>query len=247
MIAMSLGCLGEMVGYIGRIMLYNNAYDNLGFQIQICCLIISPAFVSGAIYLTLKHIVLSFGTAWSRLRPSLYTWVFISADIFSLVLQGAGGGIAATADPGASLQDVGTNLMIAGVIFQVVCLVFFGYFLGEYTVRTHRHRNELSADSMKLFHDTKFRCFAAGLILAFTTVFARCVYRIPELTGGWGSELMRKEADFIALEGVMIVIAVGALTVFHPGFCFPALANTIGSKKSKSVSEGSDIDMVDRA
>lgn len=247
MIAMSLGCVGEMIGYIGRIMLYNNAYDELGFQIQICCLIISPAFISGAIYLTLKHIVLSFGTAWSRLGPNWYTWIFIGCDIFSLVLQGAGGGIAATADPGTSMQDVGTNLMIAGVIFQVVCLAFFGYFLAEYTIRTRRHRNELSVESTSLFHDTKFRCFAGGLLLAYITVFTRCVYRIPELTGGWRSELMRNEAEFIALEGVMIVIAAAALTIFHPGYFFPALANTIGSKKSKSVSEDSSIAMMDRA
>lgn len=121
MIAMSLGCLGEVVGYVGRIMMYNNVYDTLGFQIQICCLIISPAFVSGAIYLTLKHIVLSFGTGWSRLRPSLYTWIFISGDIFSLVLQGAGGGIAATADPGDSFQDVGTSKLTSTLIAPTSC------------------------------------------------------------------------------------------------------------------------------
>lgn len=30
MIALGLGCLGEMIGYIGRIMLHNNVYDELG-------------------------------------------------------------------------------------------------------------------------------------------------------------------------------------------------------------------------
>jgi hypothetical protein len=73
------------------------------------------------------------------------------------------------------------------------------------------------------------------------------VYRIPELTGGWGSELMRDEPEFIVLEGVMIVIAVGALTIFHPGYCFPVLGNTIGQKKNaaraKSV-EDSDVEMM---
>jgi hypothetical protein len=202
-------------------------------------LIISPAFVSAGIYLTLKHIVLEFGDGWSRLRPNWYTWIFIGADILSLLLQGAGGGTAATADDGSSLQDVGTNLMIAGVIWQVVCLGGFGYFLVEYGVRTYRHAHELSAESMRIFRSTRFRCFMAAIAIAFVTIFARCVYRIPELTGGWGNELMRNEAEFIVLEGVMIVIAVLVLTVFHPGFCFPALGNTIGKgKKSKSGAKG---------
>jgi hypothetical protein len=218
-----------------------------GLFFRICCLIISPAFVSGGIYLTLKHIVLSFGESWSRLKPVWYTRIFIAGDLFSLVLQGAGGGIASTADAGSTMQDVGTDLMIAGVIFQVVILSVFGYLLAEYTLRTYRRRDQLSAQAMSLFHKTSFRCFAGAIIAAFIGIFVRCVYRIPELTGGWGSELMRDEPEFIVLEGVMIVIAVGALTIFHPGYCFPVLGNTIGQKKNaaraKSV-EDSDVEMM---
>jgi hypothetical protein len=246
-IALCLGCIGEAVGYGGRIMLYNNPFDENGFTIQICCLIISPAFVSAGIYLTLKHIVINFGEKWSRLKPVWYTRVFIAGDIFSLVLQGAGGGLASTADAGSNLQDVGTDLMIAGVIFQVVILAFFGYFLTEYTLRTYRRRDQLSEESMTLFRKTSFRCFMSAIIVAFVAIFVRCVYRIPELTGGWRSELMRNEPEFIVLEGVMIVIAVGVLTVFHPGYCFPALGNTMGNKREtprgKSV-EDSDVEMM---
>ena len=247
MIALCFGCLGELIGYIGRIMLWNNPFDSLGFQIQICCLIISPAFISGGIYLTLKHIVANFGEKWSRLRPGWYTWVFISCDIFSLVLQGSGGGIAATADSGSDMQDVGTNLMIAGVIFQVVILVVFGYLLAEYAFRTYRRRDHLSADSLRLFNQRSFRLFALAIFVAYITILVRCGYRIPELTGGWRSELMRNEAEFIALEGVMIVIAVLVLTIFHPGYCFPALASTFGKNKAqreKTMDRDSDVEMM---
>jgi hypothetical protein len=137
--------------------------------------------------------------------------------------------------------------MIAGVIFQVVVLAFFGCLLAEYTIRTYRRRDQLSESSLALFHKTSFRCFMGAIIVAFTGIFVRCVYRIPELTGGWGSELMRNEAEFIVLEGVMIVIAVATLTIFHPGYCFPALGNTIGKKKNaareKSI-EDSDVEMM---
>lgn len=264
MIALGFGCLGEALGYVGRILLWNNPFDDIGmqtllsplgaithlfpgFQIQICCLIISPAFVSGGIYLTLKHIVINFGESWSRLRPAWYTYIFIAGDIFSLLLQGAGGGIAATADPGSSSLDLGTNLMIAGVIFQVVILVVFGYLLIEYTVRTYRRRDQLSVQAMVLWNSKKFRYFVGAIITAYGAILIRCIYRIPELTGGWRSELMRNEAEFIVLEGVMIVIAVLALTVMHPGICFPALGNTIGNakyEKAKSLNVDSDVEMI---
>ncbi|KAF2787448.1 RTA1-domain-containing protein [Melanomma pulvis-pyrius CBS 109.77] len=248
MIALGFGCLGELIGYIGRIMLHNDPFSELGFQIQICCLIICPAFISGGIYLTLKHIVLNFGENWSRLRPAWYTYIFITGDIFSLVLQGAGGGIAATADNGSSGQDIGTNLMIAGVIFQVVILVIFAICIGEYSLRCYRHRAELAPESWELFNNTKFRLFSGSVFIAYICILVRCAYRIPELTGGWGSDLMRNEAEFIALEGVMIVLAVLVLTVCHPGIFFPAMCNTIGAKKrAKSLGEDSSNEMMDRA
>jgi hypothetical protein len=248
MIALSLGCLGEVVGYAGRLIMYNNPFDETGFQMQICCLIISPAFISAGIYLTLKHIVINFGESWSRLPPVWYTRIFITGDILSLVLQGAGGGIAATADPGSDLLDIGTNLMVAGVVLQVVILSCFGILLAEYAIRTYNRRNQLSPEAMTLFHKTSFRCFIFAIIVAFLGIYVRCVYRIPELTGGWRSELMREETEFIILEGAMIVLSVLVLTVFHPGYCFPALGNTIGKNRAargKSMDTSvSDVEMV---
>jgi hypothetical protein len=247
-IALCFGCIGEAIGYGGRVMLHNNVFDEDAFTIQIVCLIISPAFVSAGIYLTLKHIVIGFGQGWSRLPPVWYTRIFIAGDILSLVLQGAGGGMASSADPGSSLQDTGTNLMIAGVVIQVAILAFFGYFLAEYTLRTYRRRDQLSEEALSLYHKTSFRCFSVAILVAFGGIFIRCVYRIPELTGGWRSEIMRNEIEFIILEGVMIVISVAVLTVFHPGYCFPVLGNTLGKNKKvqreKSIEDTSDVEMM---
>ena len=246
-IAISLGCLCELMGYVGRIMMHNNPFSTEGFEMQICCVIIAPAFVSAGIYFTLKHIVLNFGASWSRLRPEMYTYVFIAGDLTSLVLQGAGGGIAATSDFGSKLQDQGTDVMIAGVVFQVFTLAVFGSLLAEYAIRTFRHRDHVSPEAMSLLRSKKFRCFMLAILVAFCTIFTRCLYRIPELTGGWRSELMSQELDFIILEGVMIAIAVLVLTIFHPGYCFPALANPSpkeSTTRGKSVYAKSDVETV---
>lgn len=52
LIALFFGCLGEVIGYAGRIILHNNPWDGTGFNMQICCLIIAPAFITAGIYLT---------------------------------------------------------------------------------------------------------------------------------------------------------------------------------------------------
>ncbi|KAL1592265.1 hypothetical protein SLS60_011342 [Paraconiothyrium brasiliense] len=241
MIGVGLGCLGETIGYIGRILMHNNPYDNGGFTIQIVLLIFSPAFLAAGIYLTLKHVVISFGEQWSRLRPNWYTYIFIACDITSLVLQSAGGALAATADDGdKKTLDAGTDIMIGGIIFQVVVLIVFALFVLEYSIRTFRHRDQLSSTALSLWTSTKFRLFAGAVIVAYFGILIRCIYRIPELFGGWANDLMRNETDFIILEGIMILVTVIAQTAFHPGWFFPALGGTLFKKNGrggKSVSE----------
>jgi len=48
--AMFFGLAGEIIGYIARILLYNNPFDPSGndFLIYIVCLTIAPAFISAA-------------------------------------------------------------------------------------------------------------------------------------------------------------------------------------------------------
>ncbi|KAL8668303.1 MAG: hypothetical protein Q9168_007061, partial [Polycauliona sp. 1 TL-2023] len=61
-------------------------------------LTIAPCFLTAAIYLCLSRIILTYGAHLARFRPRTYTLIFICCDVFSLVLQAVGGGIADTAD-----------------------------------------------------------------------------------------------------------------------------------------------------
>ena len=67
---------------IGRILMHENVYNEVGFNIQICLLTIAPAFMAAGLYLTLKHLVLLLGQHLSRLRPAFYTYIFIACDFF---------------------------------------------------------------------------------------------------------------------------------------------------------------------
>ena len=98
MIALLCGLVIEIVGYIGRIMMHNNIFDNNSFIMYLVCLTIAPAFLGAGIYLCLSRIVTVYGAGLSRFKPRTYTIVFCSCDFFSLVLQAIGGGIAATAN-----------------------------------------------------------------------------------------------------------------------------------------------------
>jgi hypothetical protein len=126
------------------------------------------------------------------------------------------------------MQKIGNNLMMAGIVLQVVILLAFATASADFLLRLHRAlgnmRATLSPEAQVLLADTKFQLFAAGLVLAFLTIFTRCCYRIAEMAGGWANPIMQNETDFVVLDGVMVLIASLCLTILHPGFCFPRLA-----------------------
>jgi hypothetical protein len=72
-IAMCSGVALEVLGYAGRIMSWENQWNDSGFLMQIVCLTIAPAFMAGGIYLCLRRIVYAFGPENSRISPEAYT------------------------------------------------------------------------------------------------------------------------------------------------------------------------------
>ncbi|KAF2455091.1 RTA1 like protein-domain-containing protein [Lineolata rhizophorae] len=221
MVGMTIGCICEIGGEVGRLILHDDPFDDIGFNLQICLLTIAPAFFAAGVYLCLKHLVLTFGADISRIPAAWYTYIFITCDFISLVLQGAGGGTAATADDGDRDQvDLGNNLMMAGLSFQVFTLVIFAVLSFEYFTRVRKHRHELNTKTTELRRSSKFRFFIVCLAISYTAILLRCIYRIIEMAGGWGNEIMQHEVTFMILDPTMILIASSVFNFFHPGRCF---------------------------
>ena len=137
-----------------------------------------------------------------------------------MIIQGAGGGLAASANGDATQQKTGNDLMMAGIVWQVVTLIVFGTLVADYAVRVNRSRQQLSPTATALLQSGKFRFFVSMVGLAYITVFIRCVFRIAEMANGWANPIMQDEVDFIVLDGVMVSIATVALTVAHPALVF---------------------------
>ena len=58
------------------------------------------------------------------------------------------------------------------------------------------------------------------MVIATGFIFIRSVYRVAELEGGFDGKIAKDEPAFMIFEGPMIIIATGALTIYHPGPCF---------------------------
>lgn len=249
MLAAGLGIFGEMVGYIGRLVMRNNPWAQPGFETQICCLVLAPSFLAAGIYLTLKHMVLYCGPEYSRLKAKWYPWIFIGSDLGSIIVQAIGGGVAASANHGniynKKLLDAGDALIIAGIALQSVTMFVCGSLIFDFFLRRRKGRTAgkvetegtTSLDAPELTNDAhvksplRFRIFCWAIGFATLAILIRCIYRLPEMAGGWGNPRMREEPTFLVLDGMMIALASIALTVAHPGYMFPPM------RKGKKVRE----------
>ncbi|KAF1826483.1 RTA1-domain-containing protein [Dissoconium aciculare CBS 342.82] len=231
------GCVLELLGYLGRVKLHSDLWNSGAFTTQIITLIIAPAFLSASIYLTLKHVVLTFGREFSLLKPALYTWIFVSMDILSLLVQAAGAAIFGAKNADISQLKAGANIALAGIILQVVSLATFGLLGGLYLFRLNKHWGTLSPQAVAIAHSTRTHFFAAAVIIAYITILIRCIYRIPELAGGYRNEVYMNQTEFIVLEGVMISIAAICLSFIHPGIFFPQLSAHQRKKQGTAVPE----------
>lgn len=144
----------------------------------------------------------------------------MTSDFISLALQGAGGGLAATAN-NSSGSETGRAIMIAGVVFQVISLlIFMGLWL-EFVLRLRRSSASAKDPRFAELRGTKkFAWFQYALAAAVALIFIRSVYRVAELQQGFNGPIANNQVSFMVLEGPMIFLAVLAMTILHPGIAF---------------------------
>ncbi|KAI0017618.1 RTA1-domain-containing protein [Xylariomycetidae sp. FL0641] len=229
--ALTAGCILEFAGYIARVQLHANPWNQDAFETQICAIILGPTLICISIYLTLKHATRSLHPGLSRLAPRAYPLVFVPADVSCLVLQAIGGALAASASYDApALLRAGDRVIIAGIALQAVVLLAFGAVSADYYLRVRRWLRSSAAPeddtavfARRTWDDRRFRRFAYAVAGAYAGILVRCIYRIAEMAGGWGNYIMQDEPSFIVLEGFCVLIPVALLTAFPPGFLFPAM------------------------
>ncbi|KAL2755349.1 hypothetical protein ACRALDRAFT_1082382 [Sodiomyces alcalophilus JCM 7366] len=262
---LAIGTLMEMIGYIGRAIMANNPWHFQAFFMQLLMLILGPTFIAAAISVTFKHLVMWYGSQYSFMKPALYPWIFVGSDFVSILIQAVGGVIASMATeeeiPDEAMLDLGNALLIAGVVFQVVNMVFCGGLMLVYFWRRHTAiKSSAAAASAATGHgyasgsessvnaekaagrsssaeDKKVHIFIYAIVASYIFIIIRCIYRIPEMQSGWGSDLMQNEATFLALDGAMILIAVTVVTAIHPAFFFPYLGTGNGQPRNPAAAD----------
>ncbi|GFP52068.1 hypothetical protein ACSS6W_003944 [Trichoderma asperelloides] len=231
---MLVGCVTEIIGYVGRILLHYNPFSFPGFMIQIVCLTIAPVFYTASIYVTLSKSILYLAPDLSRFKPQLFYYIFIPFDIVCLVLQAAGGAMSANT---TGSNKVGVDVSQAGLSLQVIVLVLFILSFGDYMFRYLRSGRASN-------FGWRLTAFFTGLTSATLLILARCAYRVAELQDGYSGKLIKEETPFIVLEGVFVFLAASMLCFGNPGLGLKE--DGMGQTKMENDSETVVMDTIER-
>ncbi|KAH7244561.1 RTA1 like protein-domain-containing protein [Fusarium redolens] len=210
-----VGGLVEIIGWAGRTWSSQCPYNSTAFLMQISTLIIAPVFFTAGVYIILGRLIQVFGRNCSILRPSLYLWIFCTCDVISLVVQAVGGGLASSeVNKINGNTDPGTNIMVAGIVFQLASMSVFVALAIDFLIRSTRQGILKSRKQSSI-------PILSSMTLSLLCIYLRSIYRTIELSQGWTGYLITHERYFITLDGAMMVIAVGVFNFIHPATFLP--------------------------
>ncbi|KAK4331818.1 hypothetical protein RTBOTA2_001307 [Rhodotorula toruloides] len=184
-----MGCGGEMYGWSMRWIGGQNLLRGHGEQLA--ALTVSPIVFSGALY-------------------SLLTWWLFGVEFFTLLVQVGGGATAAGAED-ASTFNVGSWIMLGGIVAQLVVTFIFLAIFGIYFSRLHsRHGIDIR------YADKNLKTVFWGIIAISSLIVIRGAYRTAELSEGMFGPIAYSQAGLILGDCIPMLAVTYIFNVIHP-------------------------------
>ncbi|TCD71025.1 hypothetical protein EIP91_000524 [Steccherinum ochraceum] len=240
-----LAGIGEVLGWSGRLWSSYSPLLQDPYLMQIVATILAPTPYVAALFIIFAGITRQLGVQYSRLSPLWYSRIFLTADIVALVVQAAGGGLAATAST-QSGSNLGGNIMLGGIVFQLdgqtaVSMLAFASVAFEYYIRHTSGRSiRLAHGSRRAEINGRMNLLLCSLVFIVTCILIRSVYRTAELADGWNGRIITTEWPFNVFDGAMILLAMYTMNLFHPGY----LMKSLGRRDDDYVGETITVDEI---
>ncbi|KAL4936804.1 hypothetical protein BDV06DRAFT_227564 [Aspergillus oleicola] len=211
-IPFTVGGAFEIIGYIGRGLSSRESPNwTLGpYLLQTLFLLLAPALLAASIYMLLGRIILVLqAESHAILSKKWLTKIFVTGDILSFLLQGAGGGIQASGT--LSGMKNGERIIVGGLFVQIF---FFGFFI----VTAGAFDRKLRKYPFPRCHDPTipWRKHLNILYLTSLLILIRSVFRLVEYLQGNDGYLLHHEIYLYILDAVLIFAAMVIFNFYHP-------------------------------
>lgn len=212
-----IGGLFEIIGYIARALAHGNTSSVSIYSAQSLMLLLAPILFAASVYMILGRIIrLVHGDGYSMIRPNWLTKIFVGGDVFCFMLQGAGGGLLAVAKTKDEV-DRGNNVILGGLILQILIFLFFLTVAFVFQLRMHRQPTHAALDgplgenagvSNGRFGRLTWKKLMLGLYVTSILITVRNLFRVIEYGMGWGSYLLSTEWPLYMFDALLMSLVL---------------------------------------
>lgn len=116
-------------GYGIRIASIRDTSSILLYAVSSCLIVVSPIFVCAILYLLVANLIRECLPHWQQVFLGVSSrWIgriFVTSDILFFITRGSGSAIAASSNWTGSGKTVGTNILLIGLMLQVITFSLF--------------------------------------------------------------------------------------------------------------------------
>ncbi|GAA97226.1 uncharacterized protein L969DRAFT_14685 [Mixia osmundae IAM 14324] len=233
-LCLPIACWTESLGFGLRILFRHDVTSGVFIATNLF-VVLSPAAFLAFNYITYGRLIRQINGNVSLINPRKVTRIFVASDIFTFLVQGAGGGlIASGSSTGQIIFLVG--LAGQGASYALFCVLFVSAHIR--IVRARRRTtfsNEKAGSQATLAnhdgddapavqptaYDQPFWTVFACLYATSVPILIRSVYRVIELAVGYNGVLYNHEKYFLGLDALPLLVAVAIWLPLWPSRYFP--------------------------
>lgn len=194
---------------------------------QSLLLLLAPIFFAATLYMTYSRIVRAVdGESCSIIPLRWATRVFVCGDVASFFIQGGGGAILSKATT-QSKVNLGNDVIVAGLVFQVV---MFATFLVCCVTFNMRFRRTAATNNTRGFaNEIPWQSCLVVLYVTSVAIMIRNIYRVIEYAMGSSGYLLMNEWPTYVFDAALMVITMAIFFVYYP--------STLEAEKRESMME----------
>ncbi|KAE8373050.1 RTA1 like protein [Aspergillus bertholletiae] len=213
----AIGGLFEFIGYAARAAAHDKTGKLMPFVIQSVFVLIAPTLFAAAVYMVLGRIIRSVrGEKYSPIRVELVTRTFVMCDILTFLVQGSGAGMMAI----GSLSKTGQNIVLAGLILQIVA---FSLFIVTAAIFYQRITRYITAPAAFSTNEVPWKKHLWNLFAISGLILIRSIFRVIEYALGSDGYLLKQEWCLYIFDTVPMFIAMVCFAICHPAELQPFL------------------------
>jgi hypothetical protein len=171
----------------------------------------APPFIAATIYVSLGRIIrILQAEDYAVMGPRKTSVIYILIDVLAFGSQIAGIGLQATGDD--KIMKIGADVILAGLIFQLVALVAFVFMTVKLHKQFKRQQTAISSDPT-----VRWEKYVWGIYIAVTLLFVRNLVRAVQFGQGANGMVSSSEAFIYLFDAVMMWLVLLVVLFLHPG------------------------------